>query len=173
MRSERLVPIIFVAIAAAIWGWEALSAQQAGRDGVFPEELELATTVADGFTIASVGDVILAYPQSQNPDPEFQGVLEPLREADVATGNYEGNIIDGRTFTGAGPGAFAGTPEVAADLKTMGFDLMARSNNHAGEYGYEGLLETAVLDRRPHQPGGLLQGSDSPGSLHGASPVAS
>ena len=24
----------------------------------------------------------------------------------------------------------------------MGFDLVARSNNHAGEYGYEGLLET-------------------------------
>ena len=143
MRSERLVPLVFVAMAAAIWGWETLAAQQAGgRDGVFPEELELATTVADGFTMASVGDVIIAYPQSQNPDPKFQGVLDLIREADVATGNYEGNIIDGRTFSGSGPGGFAGTPDVAADLKTMGFDLVARSNNHAGEYGYEGLLET-------------------------------
>lgn len=27
----------------------------------------------------------------------------------------EGNIIDGRTFRGSGPGGFAGTPDVAAD----------------------------------------------------------
>ncbi|MGD9905390.1 MAG: CapA family protein [Dehalococcoidia bacterium] len=103
---------------------------------------ELATSVADGFTMASVGDTILAYPQSQNPDPGFQGVLALIRGADVATANYEGNIIDGRTFRGTGPGGFAGTPDVAADIKTMGFDLVARSNNHSGEYGYEGLIET-------------------------------
>jgi poly-gamma-glutamate synthesis protein (capsule biosynthesis protein) len=65
-----------------------------------------------------------------------------LRDADVATANYEGNIIDGRTFRGTGPGGFGGTPDVAADAKAMGFDLVARSNNHAGEYGYDGLLET-------------------------------
>ena len=84
----------------------------------------------------------MAYPQSANPDARFQGVLKLLRDADVATANYEGNIIDGRVFQGTGPGGFAGTPDVAADMKAMGFDLVARSNNHAGEYGYEGLLET-------------------------------
>ena len=92
--------------------------------------------------MASVGDTILAYPQSANPDPAFQGVLKLIRDADVATANYEGNIIDGRTFKGTGPGGFGGTPDVAADAKALGFDLVARSNNHAGEYGYEGLLET-------------------------------
>ena len=70
----------------------------------FPAELELATTVQDGFTIAVVGDIIIANPQSMNPDPGFQAV--------------------------------------ASDIKAMGFDIVARSNNHAGEYGYEGLLET-------------------------------
>ena len=65
-----------------------------------------------------------------------------MRDADVATGNYEGNIIDGRKFKGSGPGGFAGVPEVAADLKAMGWDLVARSNNHIGEYGSEGLRET-------------------------------
>ena len=104
--------------------------------------------MADGFTVTAVGDMILAYPQSQNPDPRFQAVLDLVRDADVAACNYEGNIIDGRTFTGSGPGGFAGTPEVANDVKTMGFDIVARSNNHAGEYGYEGLLETnRWLDR--------------------------
>jgi poly-gamma-glutamate capsule biosynthesis protein CapA/YwtB (metallophosphatase superfamily) len=106
------------------------------------DDRELATTVADGFTLASVGDLILAYPQSDSPDPGFRAVMKLLQDADVATGNYEGNIIDGRTFQGSGPGGFAGVPEVAADLKAMGVDLVARANNHAGEYGYEGMLET-------------------------------
>jgi poly-gamma-glutamate synthesis protein (capsule biosynthesis protein) len=114
----------------------AIGAQQ------FPAELELETTVRDGFTIAVVGDIIIATPQSMNPDPGFQAVLQILSDADVVTGNYEGNIIDGRTFAGSGPGGFAGTPAVAADIKAMGFDMVARSNNHAGEYGYEGHLET-------------------------------
>ena len=60
----------------------------------------------------------------------------------MTTANYEGNIIDGRTFKGGGAGGFGGVPEVAADAKAMGIRLVARSNNHAGEYGYEGLLET-------------------------------
>jgi poly-gamma-glutamate synthesis protein (capsule biosynthesis protein) len=123
--------------AALVWGGAPLDAQR----GV-PAINELATSVGDGFTMASVGDIIVAYPQSQNPDPAFRGVITLIQDADVATGNFEGNIIDGRTFRGSGPGGFAGTPDVAADLKGMGFDLVARANNHSGEYGYEGLLET-------------------------------
>ena len=71
---------------------------QAPRPASVPAVNELATSVGDGFTMASVGDLILAYPQSQNPDPAFQSVVKLLKDADVATGNYEGNIIDGRTF---------------------------------------------------------------------------
>jgi len=114
----------------------ALGAQE------FPAELELETTVEDGFTIAVVGNIILANPQSMNPDPRFRAVLRFLESTDVVTGNFEGNMIDGRTFTGSGPGGFAGTPEVAADVKAMEIDIVDRSNNHAGEYGYEGHLET-------------------------------
>ena len=145
MRTIRLTMPVVGAIGLAIAGFGMPAAAQ--RGAAPPQaprlaERELATTVADGFTIASVGDTIVAYPQSANPDAGFQGVLKLIRDADVATANYEGNIIDGRTFQGTGPGGFAGTPDVAADMKAMGFDLVARSNNHAGEYGYEGLLET-------------------------------
>ena len=103
---------------------------------------QLAMSIRDGFTMASVGDLIVAYPQSENPDPQFQGVLKLIQGADTATANYEGNIIDGRRFRGSGPGGFGGVPEVAPDIKKMGFRLVARSNNHMGEYGYEGMLET-------------------------------
>jgi poly-gamma-glutamate synthesis protein (capsule biosynthesis protein) len=130
-----------VSLAAAL----TLTAQAQRGAGAGPPPLpprELQASVADGFTIASVGDTILAYPQSANPDPAFQAVVKLLRDADVTTANYEGNIIDGRTFTGGGAGGFGGVPDVAADAKAMGIRLVARSNNHAGEYGYEGLLET-------------------------------
>lgn len=151
MRQHSRLMVFFVGAALlATMAAPRPAAQQAGagrRDGAI-ESREFATTVADGFTAAAVGDLIVAYPQSQNPDPGFQAVLTLIRDADVGTGNYEGNIIDGRKFKGTGPGGFAGVPEVASDLKAMGWDLVARSNNHIGEYGYEGLLETnAHLDR--------------------------
>ena len=146
MRALRLLlPAAgAITLAAAGLGVPASAQRGAAPPAQAPRlaERELATSVTDGFTIASVGDTIVAYPQSANPDPGFQAVLKLLRDADVATANYEGNIIDGRVFQGTGPGGFAGTPDVAADMKAMGFDLVARSNNHAGEYGYEGLLET-------------------------------
>ena len=143
MREIWPALLTVTVVVAVVLVQGPFAAQQTRQtDGNFPAELEVATTVADGFTIAAVGDIILAYPQSGNPDPDFQRVLDLVRNADVAAGNYEGNIIDGRTFRGSGPGGFAGTPAVAHDLKTMGFDIVARSNNHAGEYGYEGLLET-------------------------------
>ncbi len=115
---------------------------QRGRGAADLPARELQSSIGDGFTMASVGDTILAYPQSQNPDPGFQAVVKLLRDADVTTANYEGNIIDGRTFKGGGAGGFGGVPEVAADARAMGIRLVARSNNHAGEYGYDGLLET-------------------------------
>jgi poly-gamma-glutamate synthesis protein (capsule biosynthesis protein) len=117
-----------------------------------------ATTVRDGFTLASVGDLIVAYPQSDNPDEAFQGVLKLIRGADVATDNYEGNIIDGRHFKGstAYPGGFGGVPEVAADIRKMGWSLLARSNNHAGEFGPEGMQET---NRRLEDAGVMYAGA--------------
>ena len=142
-RSFREVRVRFlrVTVVFGVVVTTGISAHAIGAQE-FPAERELETTVLDGFTIAVVGDIILANPQSMNPDPGFQAVLRILRDADVVTGNYEGNIIDGRTFAGSGPGGFAGTPAVAADLKAMGFDIVARANNHAGEYGYAGHLET-------------------------------
>jgi poly-gamma-glutamate synthesis protein (capsule biosynthesis protein) len=133
------------AVAAHVAGLAVLlsaSGLSAQLDESLPLEQELATTVADGFTIATVGDIILGAPQSMNADPGFQPILELLRSADVTTGNYEGNIIDGRFFDGTGPGGFGAPPSVAADLKALGFDIVARANNHAGEYGPEGHVET-------------------------------
>lgn len=110
---------------------------------------ELATTVDDNFTMAVVGDIIIAYPLDQMmTTPGFAEVVKLIQSADVATGNMEGNIIDGRIFRGSAPGGFAAEPAAAEWLKEMGFDILARANNHANDFGPEGLVETSKhLDR--------------------------
>lgn len=108
-----------------------------------PETLE--TSVSDGFTIAVVGDLIIAYPLDHMlADPGFAAVTEIIQQADVATGNLEVNIVDGRKFAGSAGGGFGAEPEAAEWLKRMGFDIVARPNNHADDFGLEGLAETSV-----------------------------
>ena len=97
MRIFRIAVVSSLVLSSGVLA-NALGAQELSPERGFPSELELETTVQDGFTIAVVGDIIIANPQSMNPDPEFQAVLQILQEADVVTGNYEGNIIDGRNF---------------------------------------------------------------------------
>jgi len=113
---------------------------------------EVATSVADGFTLTSVGDCIIARPIAQNRDPAFSAVATLLRDADVTFGNFEGSAIDMRRFTGYPQAEFGGVwiigvPEVAKDLRALGFDVMSRANNHATDWGVEGMrLTSAALD---------------------------
>jgi len=113
------------------------------------DDAELATSVDDGFTIAVVGDLIIAYPlDHMMADPGFRAVVELTQGADVTTGNLEGNIIDGRQFAGSAGGGFGAEPGAAEWLMEMGFDIVSRPNNHADDFGREGLEETSRhLDR--------------------------
>ena len=83
--------------------WSGAGACEARRADAAVAPRELATTVADGFTIASVGDTILAYPQSAQSRSSVPGG----RQADPRRGrrdrNYEGNIIDGRISRAPAP----------------------------------------------------------------------
>jgi poly-gamma-glutamate capsule biosynthesis protein CapA/YwtB (metallophosphatase superfamily) len=113
-------------------------------------EPDLRSSVDDGFTIAVVGDVIIAHSlEHMMSNPRFAEVVEILRGADVATGNLETQIIDGRSFVGTRGGSTHGAEPLSAEwLKEMGFDIVARPNNHANDFGYEGLIETSRhLDR--------------------------
>ena len=93
-----------------------------------PIEKELQASVPDGFSAVAVGDLIISRPLSQHAQrlPAFGAVLEVLRGKDVTFGNLETTIFDPRTFAGApyswdGDWTNASVPEVAADLKVMGF----------------------------------------------------
>jgi poly-gamma-glutamate capsule biosynthesis protein CapA/YwtB (metallophosphatase superfamily) len=110
----------------------------------------LKCDIADGFTLAAVGDVIMANPESTNANPAFQAQLKILRGADVAFGNFESTAIDIRDFRGAPQAENGGqwlvsSPSVPADLKEMGFSMMNRANNHSTDWGVLGMEQTDHL----------------------------
>ena len=113
---------------------------------------ELAMSVADGFTLTTVGDLIFARPVAQTPDAAFQSVVKLLQAGDITFGNFEGSAIDIRHFQGSPAAEFGGVwiigpPAVARDLKTLGFDMVARANNHTTDWGLEGMrLTNDALD---------------------------
>jgi len=107
------------------------------------------------FTLAAVGDLILSRPVSmlQNEGafpyaPAFRDAVTLLGAADVTYGNLETTIVDARSFTGSpysweGDWMLSSLPAVAADLKIMHVDIVSRSNNHALDWGLEGMRETS------------------------------
>jgi poly-gamma-glutamate synthesis protein (capsule biosynthesis protein) len=137
----------------------ALRAQQQQQQGAAPGEPKrpgydtVATTetnVVDGFTLVAVGDVIIGRPITKLQDPAFQAVLKILRSADVTFGNMEGSLFDIQDFKGWPEAEYGGAwhlgpPAVGKDLKALGFNVMARANNHALDWGVEGMRQTTKV----------------------------
>src|SRR6058998_553388 len=140
---RRLVVLASIILSGVV---AAVAQQAAQKPPARDPQRELATSVADGFTVAAVGDCIIARPVSQTPG--FSPVGRVVRDADVAFGNFEGTALD-LTRTPAIPQAefggvwIIGTPAVAKDLKSIGFDVMSRANNHATDWGLEGMRQTS------------------------------
>src|SRR5262252_5846183 len=140
-RVRFLVALIAIATVTIVAAQQQPSAPTP-RD----PQRELITSVADGFTLAAVGDNIIARPVSQTAG--FAPVAKIIHDADAAFGNFEGTAID-LTRTPAVPQAefggvwIIGSPAVARDLKTIGFDVMSRANNHAPDWGLEGMRQTS------------------------------
>ncbi|MEO8448482.1 MAG: CapA family protein [Gemmatimonadota bacterium] len=115
----------------------------------------LALAMSEGFTLAAVGDIIQTHPISTRRTPGLTDVITLLQTADATFGNFESSALDMRTFPGYPQAEFGGLwvrsdPAVVPDLKAMGFDLVARANNHSTDWGLEGMRET---DRRLDQAG--------------------
>lgn len=110
----------------------------------------LRCDIADGFTFAAVGDVLQVSPEMPKADPGFLALTQLLQEADAAFANGEITLFDIRTFTGhpaaeKGGGFTLGIPGVARDMREQGFTFVARANNHAMDWGADGMRETDRL----------------------------
>lgn len=112
----------------------------------------LATThVADTLTIALVGDIMMGttFPSVMLPPNKgrdlFRDAKDILRRADLALGNLEGTLCDGgRSTKGNGPNSYSfRTPTSYAHLlRDAGFDYLSMANNHANDFGPEGIAST-------------------------------
>jgi poly-gamma-glutamate synthesis protein (capsule biosynthesis protein) len=85
----------------------------------------------------TVGEQILA----QGPEIVFAGVQSALDAADVRVGNLEcaltdQNISEHKAYILQAP------PEAAKALSLGKFDLVSLANNHAMDYGYQGLTDS-------------------------------
>lgn len=118
-------------------------AGSAARKGEAP-----AARVADGFCFAAVGDFIGPFrPEVPLNNAGFERVCDQLRSADVALGNQEGSIFDLEGFEGHraaehGGGYPLSDAVTAQDIRAMGVTVMSKANNHATDWGLEGLRAT-------------------------------
>jgi poly-gamma-glutamate capsule biosynthesis protein CapA/YwtB (metallophosphatase superfamily) len=109
------------------------------------------------WTAAAVGDAIVGTAiaiHDDDSDQRFRAMCDLIRGADIASINLETSLFELDTFSGwpsaeRGGSYLLGSPDLVDDLKQIGFDLFARANNHAGDWGIEGLRATTVeLDAR-------------------------
>jgi poly-gamma-glutamate capsule biosynthesis protein CapA/YwtB (metallophosphatase superfamily) len=113
---------------------------------------------AQTLNIAMTGDIMMGttYPSIMLPANEgrdlFRDAKDILSGADLTVGNLEGAICDGGKSTkGTGPNSYAfRTPTSYGHLlKEAGFDFLSMANNHANDFGLEGIESTeSVLDEQ-------------------------
>ena len=102
--------------------------------------------------LEAVGDIMLARTVSEQvqalgPEIVFAGVQSVFDSADVLIGNLECALTamgeqQPKTY------AFAAPPEAAQSLALAGFDVLSLANNHAMDYGIEGLFDTRIILRQ-------------------------
>ena len=96
--------------------------------------------------LMAVGDIMLARTvglqvQTRGPEIVFSGVQPVLDSADILVGNLECALTtstepQSKIYT------FAAEPETARALGLAGFDILSLANNHAMDYGRQGLVDT-------------------------------
>jgi hypothetical protein len=101
----------------------------------------LSMKIQGTFTFVAAGDLIDIHPVAGRNDPDIQAALKTVRGADAAAANMEANIADRRHYDGP-ISDHTGDRDVAADIKSMGFEIVNRANNHATDEGTGILFET-------------------------------
>lgn len=111
---------------------------------------------AQTLNIAMTGDIMMGttFPSVMLPANEgrdlFRDAKDILVNADLTLGNLEGTLCDGgRSTKGSGPNSYSfRTPTSYGHLlKEAGFDYLSMANNHANDFGPEGIVSTeAVLE---------------------------
>lgn len=103
-------------------------------------------------TITGTGDIILGSAPDDLPPDGAEGFFDRARDVlsgDLLVGNFEGALTEREKSSKCKPkakncGAFRMPPEYAQVIADAGFDVLNLANNHALDYGAEGLADTQV-----------------------------
>lgn len=105
--------------------------------------------IQNEFTLVVTGDSIITQRISAHDEEEFLSMIEHIRSADIAFTNLEVLIhsYEGYPTPDCQGTHMAADPFVASELRWAGFNLFSRANNHALDYGIEGMRTTSkILD---------------------------
>jgi poly-gamma-glutamate synthesis protein (capsule biosynthesis protein) len=93
------------------------------------------------FSFALTGDSIITRKLSVFNEPAFMRVIELIRGADAAFTNLEMLFHDYEPYAmnESGGTYMRAEPALLKDLVWAGFDMVARANNHSGDYGVLGM----------------------------------
>jgi len=96
------------------------------------------------FSMALTGDSILTRRLAVYQEPKFLELMQLIRGADVAFTNLEMLFHDYESYPmhQSGGTYMRADPALVRELTWAGFDLVARANNHTGDYGVEGMRIT-------------------------------
>jgi poly-gamma-glutamate synthesis protein (capsule biosynthesis protein) len=116
----------------------------AGLTGQAPARPAAAQADSDVYTMALTGDSIITRRLSPYKEPAFLQMLDLIRNADVAFTNLEMLFHDYETYAmnQSGGTYMRAEPALAKELAWAGFDLVARANNHTGDYAPDAMRLT-------------------------------
>ena len=133
------------AAACAISGALLTAAQYVGVSAG-PDQASARVAASDAasaersFTMALTGDSLITMKLSVHKDPQFLKMIDLVRGADVAFTNLEMLFHDYEPYpaTESGGTWMRADPSIVKELVWAGFDMVARANNHSGDYGVDG-----------------------------------
>src|SRR6266498_1237910 len=96
---------------------------------------------------SATGDALITRRVARWGGDEYDLLLSTICGADARFTNLETSLNNGKGYPDAAwSGTFLTSPaECLTDLMGMGFNLFSRANNHAGDWGPEGVLETSKI----------------------------
>ena len=100
---------------------------------------------APEFSLTLAGDSIIMTPASvHQSDPKFAALRNVIQQSDAAFTNLEGTFPGRNSCPAAEPRAtwISVDPAMLKELQWIGFNLFSNANNHALDFGIDGLLNT-------------------------------